>query len=119
MSNTTNIIINQPASNGAEFKESVDLGLVCAAFEHQVNLIFVDLGVFNLLKKQNASLVSDKNHADILKGLEFYDIENLYVEKESLSKTGYELEDLIESVQIINAQEIAHLNSKANSIIAL
>ncbi len=117
MSIVTNILINHSSLEGAVFKEAVDLALVCAAFDQQVNLIFLDAGINNLITGQSASILNDKNHVDIIKGLEFYDIDNVYLEKESLDKTCLKTEDLLPSVQLKNTAEINKLNLKANHLV--
>jgi tRNA 2-thiouridine synthesizing protein C len=113
----TNILINQSSLVGADFKEAIDLGLVCAAFDQQVNLVFVDAGINNLINGQTASKLNDKNHVDIIKGLEFYDIENVYLEKESLDKTCLKMDDLMPSVKLITTTEIKELNRKAHHLV--
>lgn len=117
MSILTNIMINRSSLAGADFKEAIDLGLVCAAFDQQVNLIFVDAGINNLISGQSASKLNDKNHVDIIKGLEFYDIENVYLEKESLDKTCLKMDNLMPSVKLITGSEINQLNRKANHLV--
>lgn len=117
MSTITNIMINRSSLAGADFKEAIDLGLVCAAFDQQVNLIFVDAGITNVIKGQMASILNDKNHVDIIKGLEFYDIENVYLEKESLDATSLIMDHLIPSVKLITSTEINELNQKANHLV--
>ena len=114
---TTNILISRSSLDGADFKEAIDLGLVCAAFDQQVNLIFVDAGINNLLKGQSASNLKDKNHVDIIKGLEFYDIDNIIVEKESLQRTCLEVEYLLSSVQLKSTAEINELNLNADNLV--
>ncbi len=117
MSIKTNIVINRSFLAGADFKEAIDLSLVCAAFDQQVNLLFVDAGINNLIKGQIASMLNDKNHVDIIKGLEFYDIENIYLEKESLDKTCLKINDLLPSIKLITRNEINQLNRKANHLV--
>ena len=117
MSIITNIVINGSSLEGADFKEAIDLGLVCAAFDQRVNLIFVNAGLNNLIKEQSAAILKDKNHVDIIKGLEFYDIENIYLEKETLDKTCLKKDDLLASVQIITSTDINDLNLKANHLV--
>jgi len=118
MTITTNIIIRHTPLNGAEFKESIDLGLVCAAFDHKVNLIFVGDGIYNLIPNQSNSVISDKNQVDILKGLEFYDIDSLLVVHESLEKADIERSNLLDQVKIKSRKEIKRLNLAADHLVA-
>ncbi len=117
MATTTNIIIESPSLSGANFKEGIDLGLVCAAFDQQVNLLFIDAGINNLITGQSAAKLNDRNHSDIIKGLEFYDIDNIYLEKESLDRSCLNIENLLPSVQLKTTAEINRLNRIANHLV--
>jgi tRNA 2-thiouridine synthesizing protein C len=116
---TTNIVIKQPSLSGATFKESLDLALVCAAFEHRVNLIFVDRGVLNLVTGQNAQLVADKPHTDLLKGLTFYDIDEIIVEEESLANFQLSTEELVKDTRVLSRDAILQLHSSAQHLVCL
>lgn len=115
----TNIVVTNSALNGSDFKESVDLALVCAAFEHQVNLIFTGEGVTNLVKDQSSEKLADKNQVNILKGLEFYDVENIYADELSVSQHGLKTEHLIESVSLVSLTDINELSQSANNMVII
>jgi tRNA 2-thiouridine synthesizing protein C len=116
---TTNIIVNKPPFNGAIFKETIDLALVCAAFEHTINLIFIDKGVFSLLEHQNASLIDDKQQADIIKGLNFYDVDNILAEKESLDRFNISNDKLQTDCEVIPRKQLNRLNQDAQYVVFL
>jgi len=103
---TTTVIIDSPPIGRINGKEGLDLALVCAAFDHQVNLIFVDDGVLHLLDNQDEQFFDDKMHDKQLKALEFYGIESIYAESESVSQFGLSPTTLIESVELINRNQI-------------
>lgn len=105
----TLVIIETPPFSHIAGKEGVDLALVCAAFEQQVHLTFVDEGIFHLLNNQNENYFEDKLHDKQLKALEYYDIENIYVEYESMQRFGLVTENLIDTVKVITAQNINEL----------
>lgn len=114
MSITTSIIIASAPFNTIAGKEGVDLALVCAAFDHQVNLIFVDTGVLHLSNAQDENFYLDKMHDKQLGALEFYDVEKIYAEAESLERYQLNKTDLIASVESIPRLKINQLihNSK-------
>jgi len=113
----TNIMIKSTALNGIEFKEAIDLGLVCAAFDQQINLIFVDAGIYNLIKDQSSVILKDKNQVSILKGLEFYDIDNIWLEKETFDNNQLTKEQLIDAVQFKTKAEINAANFEAHHVV--
>ena len=113
-----NIVISETALNGIAFKESIDLALVCAAFDQKVNLIFVEQGVCNLIKSQNYNDLKDKNHLEILKGLEYYEVENIVAEKESLENYSINNEDLIEQCEILSMENIKKLHMHSHTLVS-
>ena len=113
-----NIVISETALSGIAFKESIDLALVCAAFDQKVNLIFVEQGVCNLIKSQNYNDLKDKNHLEILKGLEYYEVENIVAEKESLDNYSINNEDLIEQCEILSMENIKKLHMHSHTLVS-
>lgn len=112
-----NIIISNPPIGLIAGKEGVDLALVCAAFDYQVNLIFVDEGVFHLIDKQNAEYFLDKLHDKQLKALAFYDIDCIYVEKQSLFKFDLAQDKLLADCIVIDTAKIKQLVSDGHQTV--
>ncbi len=119
MSGNLNIIINKSTFIGSYFKESLDLALVCAAFDHQVNLIFHGDGVFNLVSNQRSQMIGEKNQTDLLKGLDFYDIDNIYVDASSLANRSLEPASLLIEVNLIDTNSLNNLNQTADQVVVL
>ena len=103
------IIISSPPFGSVAGKEGVDLALVCAAFDHQVNLVFVADGVLHLKNNQDEAYFDDKFHDLQLKALEFYDVEQVHVEQESMQVFNFTAADLIENVTIDSREKIKEL----------
>ena len=116
---TVNIVIKTTLLNGSEFKEALDLSLVSAAFDQQVRLIFIDQGVNNLISGQNYHTLGNKNGLDLLNGLEFYDIDEIYVEQESLNQRGIQEQQLIEGCEILSLRAIKHLHQDCDHLLFL
>jgi len=106
---TISIVISQGPFARISGKEGVDLALVCAAFEQKVNLIFVDEGVFHLVKTQDADAIDDKTHDKQLQALAFYEIEHLYAESQSLRRYSMGHDDLLDAVELRSRDEIRQL----------
>ena len=98
-------------SQGA--KESLDVALVFAAFEQIPAILFLDEGVLQLLPRDH-SPTSFKHVGKVLKAFEMYDIEELWVEKESLEKFGVTQDDLNHKVNVIKRDEVASFCRKFN-----
>ena len=104
------LYINRRAPHGTIYAhEALEVVLIGAAFEQDVSLAFIDDGVFQLKKDQDTSDIHTKNFSKIYKALEMYDVEKLFVEKESLDKRGLTEDDLSVDVEIINSSEMKKL----------
>lgn len=101
-----NIVIGQPPISNIEAKEAVDLALACAAFEQKVNLLFIDEGIFHLLKGQNQLFHDDKLHDRLLSALKFYDIQNIYAAKACLKRYALSEARLIDGVTLLSKHDI-------------
>lgn len=87
--------INRKAPYGTIYAwESLEVVLIGAAFEQDVSLAFVDDGVYQLMKGQDTSEVGIKNFSPTYSALGDYEVNKIYIEKESLEARGLTLDDL-------------------------
>ena len=91
--------------------------LIGAAFEQDVSVAFVDDGVYQLKKGQDTSGSDMKNFSPTYRALEMYDVEKLYVEKESLDARGLTQEDLLVPVEIVGSAELTELMEQQDVIL--
>ena len=111
--------VNRKAPHGTVYAlESLEVVLIGAAFEQDVSVVFIDDGVFELVKGQNTTEVEMKNFSNTYKALEMYDVEKLYVAKESLEQRGLSEDDLIVDVELKTAAEIAALMEEQDVILS-
>lgn len=104
------LIVNRKAPFGSAFaKEALDVGLIAAAFGQQLSLLFMDDGVYQLLKQQNPSDIKQKNSSQTLPMLEMYDVKDIFVEAESLQARNLQENDLLIPVQVIDSLSAAKL----------
>lgn len=93
------LYLNRRAPYGTIYAlESLEVVLIGAAFEQDVALAFVDDGVFQLAKSQNTDGIGVKNFSPTFRALGDYDVQKLYVERESLEERGLSEDDLMEIV---------------------
>jgi tRNA 2-thiouridine synthesizing protein C len=74
--------------------ESLEVVLIGAAFEQDVSLAFIGDGVYQLTKGQDTQGIGMKNFSPTYAALGDYDVNKIYVEKESLEERGLSLDDL-------------------------
>ena len=72
--------------------------------------------MFQLKKDQDTSEIYTKNFSKIYSALEMYDVEKLFVEKESLEIRGLTQDDLSVDVKIIDSSEMKKLMSDSEVV---
>ena len=111
--------VNRRAPYGSVYAlESLEVVLVGAAFDQDVSVVFADDGVFQLKKGQDTKELGIKNFSPTFRALEMYDIEKLYVEKESLEARGLTEEDLVVPVEVLSNSEIGKLMEQQDVVLS-
>lgn len=118
------LYVNRKAPHGSIYAlEALEVVLIGAAFEQEVTLAFVDDGVYQLMKDQDTSAIGSKNFAPTYRALGDYDVNQIYVERESLEMRGLDKEDLMpltwededddwaekDSIHIVSSAELAEI----------
>jgi len=113
------LYVNRKAPYGTIYAlESLEVVLITAAFDQDVSLAFIDDGVYQVVKGQHTKGIDVKNFSPTYRALEGYDIEKLYVEKESMETRGLKESDFIVPVKVIGAQEMADIMQSQDVIMS-
>lgn len=113
------LYLNRRAPYGSIYAlESLEVVLIGAAFEQDVSVAFIDDGVYQLTKGQDTKGVEMKNFSPTYRALEMYDVEKLYVFKESLDERGLTEDDLIVDVEVVDAKQMADLMDEQEVILS-
>jgi len=113
------MFVNRKAPYGTVYAlESLETVLISAAFDQDVSVVFVDDGVFQLKKGQDTKGVNMKNFSPTFRALEGYDVEKLYVEKESLEARGLTQDDLVVDVEILSTDELREIMAAQDVVIS-
>ena len=111
--------VNRKAPYGTIYAlESLEVVLIAAAFDQDVSLVFMDDGVYQLKKGQDTKGIGMKNFSPTYRALEGYDIEKLYVEKESMESRGLTEADLIVPVEMLGKDELASMMDEQDVIMS-
>ena len=111
--------VNRRAPYGTIYAlECLEVVLVAAAFDQDVSVVFVDDGVCELMKKQDTTDIGMKNFSKTYGALDDYDVEKIYVEKESLDARGLTAEDLVIPVEVIAADDLRQIMSQQDVVIS-
>ena len=112
------LYINRRAPHGSIYAhEALEVVLIGAAFDQDVSLAFIDDGVYQLKKNQDTSDINTKNFSKTYGALEMYDVEKLYVEKESLVQRGLSEDDLMVDVKILTSDEMKKIITDSEVIL--
>jgi tRNA 2-thiouridine synthesizing protein C len=104
------LFVNRKAPYGTIYAlESLEVVLIGAAFEQDVSLVFMDDGIYQLKKGQQTKGIEVKNFQPTYRALEDYDVNKLYVEKESLEARGLTEDDLVVPVEVMSKADIGKL----------
>jgi tRNA 2-thiouridine synthesizing protein C len=113
------MFVNRKAPYGTVYAlESLETVLISAAFDQDVSVVFVDDGVFQLKKSQDTKGINMKNFSPTFRALEGYDVEKLYVEKESLEARGLSEDDLVVDVEVLSTEELSKIMAAQDVVIS-
>jgi tRNA 2-thiouridine synthesizing protein C len=91
------LYLNRKAPYGTIYAwESLEVVLIGAAFDQEVSLMFVDDGVYQLVKGQDTSEIGMKNFSPTYRTLGDYEVKNVYVDRDSLDARGLSQDDLVQ-----------------------
>jgi tRNA 2-thiouridine synthesizing protein C len=113
------MFVNRKAPYGTIYAlESLEVVLISAAFDQDVSLVFVDDGVYQLKKGQQTKGIETKNFSPTYRALDGYDVEKLYVERESLEARGLTEEDLIVDVEVLGSADLGKLMEEQDVVVS-
>ena len=126
------LYINRKAPHGTVYAlESLEVVLIATAFEQDVSLAFIDDGVYQLMRNQDTSQIGVKNFTPTYRALGDYEVNKIYVERESLEARGLSQDDLMpltwedededwaekDSIHVISSQEMADILEQQDVIL--
>jgi tRNA 2-thiouridine synthesizing protein C len=113
------MFVNRKAPYGTIYAlESLEVVLIAATFDQDVSLVFIDDGVYELVEGQDTKATGIKNHSKTYRALEGYDVEKLYVERESLAARGLAEDDLMVDVEVLSSAQMAELMAAQDVVLS-
>ena len=110
--------VNRRAPYGTIYaQECLEVILIAAAFDQDVSVVFVDDGVYELKKGQDTTDIGLKNFSKTYGALDDYDVEKIYVEKESLEARGLTADDLVIPVEVLTAEELGEIMAQQDVVL--
>ena len=88
-----------------------------AVFEMDISVVFVDDGVYALVKGQNPEKLDMKPLGDGFPMLTEFDVNKFYVHDQSLAERGLKATDLVIDVEIVDSAQIAQVLESAGHVL--
>jgi tRNA 2-thiouridine synthesizing protein C len=98
--------------------ECLEVVLIAAAFDQDVSMVFLDDGVFQLKRGQDTAAIGMKNFSRTYGALDDYDVEKIYVEKESLEARGLTADDLVIPVEVLTTAALREVMAQQDVVIS-
>jgi tRNA 2-thiouridine synthesizing protein C len=113
--------ITRKAPYGQSYaKACLDMVLSASVFDQKVNYVFMDDGVYQLLKNQAPAGIHAKNLSAAFPALELYDIEQVFVDEASLLTRGLGAQSLcLPSAVICSIEQIQALINNSDVVFNL
>ena len=113
------MLVNRTAPYGTIYAlEALEVVLIAATFDQDVSLVFLDDGVYPLVRGQKTNGIEMKNFSPTYRALDDYDVNKLYVERESLQARGLTAEDLIVPVEILDSAQLGRLMAQQDVVLS-
>lgn len=97
--------------------EGIEMILIMGAFEQDITVVFIDDGVYTLLKNQDTQGIGIKGFANTWRALDGYDIEKLYVDRQSMEERGLHPDDFVVDVEVMTSEALGTLMKEQEVVI--
>jgi tRNA 2-thiouridine synthesizing protein C len=111
-------VLRKPAHSGAQVQEMLDIIMTTAAFDQPVSILLLDDAVFQFKKGQQPEIIGMKDTVAIFKALEIVEVNDIYIEAESLQERGLNPSDLCLPVHELPRKDIARLMKQYDVVFA-
>ena len=96
--------------------EGLEVVLISAAYEQDISMMFQGDGVLALKKGQDTSELGIKGFMKTYGVLEGYEVEKLYVDKDSLAERGLTEDDLVVDVIVVDKAEAMKIMKEQDTL---
>lgn len=101
------MVVFRTAPYGGNYSfEGLENVLIMGAYDQDVSVLFIDDGVLAIKKGMDNSGTGIKDFSPTFRALEAYDIEKIFIDRESMESRGVSLEDLVIEPEVIEANAV-------------
>jgi tRNA 2-thiouridine synthesizing protein C len=116
---TLTFITRQGPYGSSKPNACLDMVLSASVFEQTINYVFMDDGVYQLVKDQEPSGIPAKNLSAALTALSLYGVEPIYVDQASLQQRNLVANDLLVAVKLCDVAGIKQMIEASDMVFAL
>lgn len=116
---TLTFLARQAPFGSSSAKSCLDMVLASAVFEQQVNYVFLDDGVWQLVRGHAPDGIAAKNTLAALQALELYGVDNVYALDESMSERQLTQAHLQIPVRLCTRADLGAMINASDVVIAL
>ncbi len=119
MRRKTFLFVSRKAPYGAgQAGEALEAALIAASLGQEVHLAYLDDGVFQLLRGQRPEALGTKDFTASLVELGEYDIDHVWVERQSLAERGLTEADLLVPATLLDRGEMAEIMAGMDVVVS-
>ena len=98
-------------------REGLEAALACGAMGAKTSVLYINEGVWQLLEPQDSGAIDCKNQAAMASALSLYDVDDIWVDEDSLKQRNLSSAD-IQAGKIINTARVQKLLATSHSILS-
>ena len=98
-------------------REGLEAALACGAMGAKTSVLYINEGVWQLLAPQSSAAIDCKNQAAMASALALYDVDDIWVDEDSLKQRHINSAD-INAGTIIKRTRVQDLLATSNSILS-
>lgn len=115
--NTVAVVMRKAPYGSVYTAEGFRTIMGVAVFEMDISVVFMDDGIYTLLKGQNPTKLDMKPLGDGFPMLTEFDVSKFYVHDESLQERGLTPDDLLMDVEVVTGAQIAQVLETAGKVL--
>lgn len=115
--NTVAVVMRKAPYGSVYTAEGFRTLMGIAVFEMDISVVFMDDGVYALLKGQAPQKLDMKPLGDGFPMLTEFDVKRFYVHDESLKERGLTTDDLLMDVEVVDGARIAEILEAAGKVL--
>jgi len=86
--------------------EGLENVLIMGAYDQDISVLFIDDGVYAIKKGMDTSATGIKDFSPTFRALEAYDIDKIFIDRDSMESRGLTLDDFVIEPQVIESDQV-------------